>query len=135
MGGASGAPRLLAINFTSKKSKNTKKHLKIDNNMWNMQKYTKIQASVQHGLYLFTCEIHSFNSIYKLYLVINVGPYAFIIFWFFFCFFYYFFTFWRHRTQKFEIYKSRSTFLSNAVKIRRNFDGFVIVFRFFKKAA
>ena len=29
----------------------------------NMQKYTKIQASVQHGLYLFTCEIHSFNSI------------------------------------------------------------------------
>ena len=27
-----------------------------------MQKYTKIQASVQHGLYLFTCEIHSFNS-------------------------------------------------------------------------
>ena len=28
----------------------------------NMQKYTKIQASVQHGLYLFTCEIHSFNS-------------------------------------------------------------------------
>ena len=29
----------------------------------NMQKYAKIQASVQHGLYLFTCEIHSFNSI------------------------------------------------------------------------
>ena len=29
----------------------------------NIQKYTKIQASVQHGLYLFTCEIHSFNSI------------------------------------------------------------------------
>ena len=28
-----------------------------------MQKYTKIQASVQQGLYLFTCEIHSFNSI------------------------------------------------------------------------
>ena len=28
-----------------------------------MQKNTKIQASVQHGLYLFTCEIHSFNSI------------------------------------------------------------------------
>ena len=30
-----------------------------------MQKYTKIQASVQHGLYLFTCEIHSFNSIWS----------------------------------------------------------------------
>ena len=28
----------------------------------HMQKYTKIQASAQHGLYLFTCEIHSFNS-------------------------------------------------------------------------
>ena len=27
-----------------------------------MQKYTKIQASAQHGLYLFTWEIHSFNS-------------------------------------------------------------------------
>ena len=27
-----------------------------------MQKYTKIQASVQHGLYLFTCEISSVNS-------------------------------------------------------------------------
>ena len=31
-----------------------------------MQKYTKIQASVQHGLYLFTCEIHSFNSTHDL---------------------------------------------------------------------
>ena len=28
----------------------------------NIQKYTKIQASVQHGLYLFTCEISSVNS-------------------------------------------------------------------------
>ena len=27
-----------------------------------MQKYTKIQASVQHGLYLFTCEISSVSS-------------------------------------------------------------------------
>ena len=27
-----------------------------------IQKYTKIQASMQHGLYLFTCEISSVNS-------------------------------------------------------------------------
>ena len=30
--------------------------------MWTYAKYAKIQASVQHGLYLFTCEIHSFNN-------------------------------------------------------------------------
>ena len=63
-GRASGAPRLLAIDFTSKKlkkvQKSTKKYIMICE---NIQKYTKIQASVQHGLYLFTCEIHSFNSI------------------------------------------------------------------------
>ena len=34
-----------------------------------MQKYTKIQASVQHGLYLFTCEIHSFNSTLSIRIV------------------------------------------------------------------
>ena len=39
MGGAGGAPRLLAINFTSTKMKNAKKHLKIFN---NMRTYTKI---------------------------------------------------------------------------------------------
>ena len=62
MGGASGAPRLLAVNVTSKEStKNKRKHLKIYNDMRQYTKNTKIQASMQHGLYLFTCEIASVN--------------------------------------------------------------------------
>ena len=62
-GGPPRRPPLISYQFyISKNWKNTKKHLKIHDNMWTYTNIYKIQASVQHGLYLFTCEISSVNS-------------------------------------------------------------------------
>ena len=54
-------PPSITLSILHKKIEKYKKTPKNDN-MRKMQKYTKIQASVQHGLYLFTCEISSVNS-------------------------------------------------------------------------
>ena len=40
-----------------------------------MQKDTKIQASVQHGLYLFTCESSSVNS-NRIFCIFGTSPWG-----------------------------------------------------------
>ena len=62
--------------------------------------------------------------IYTLYLVINVGPGALQIFFSISFFFVLLFKF-DAAGPKFEIYRSRSAFLPNGVKIQWNFDSFV----------
>ena len=61
-GGRLRRPPLISYQFYIKKIKNTKKHIKYIITMENMQTYAKIQASMQHGLCIFTCEISSVNN-------------------------------------------------------------------------
>ena len=119
-----------------------------------MQKYTKIQASVQHGLYLFTCEIHSFNSIYCIWNSLkSIFYYTFYIllyyitwggaknrrillaiqflnFWFFFVILAVCFPKLAFGTSKIEILRSKSVWGQIFMQIRPKFNDFLAIYEF-----